>query len=76
MELLLLLLGLEYPAVMALLDCWNRDPDSFPGGAADRAGWMRWLVVGVATAWMLVGNAVVLAYYFSVIRGRGSGTGR
>ena len=56
---------------MALLDCWNRDADEFPGGQADRRAWLQWLLVGVATAWLLVGNGIVLAYYFVVIK-RGS----
>lgn len=68
MELLFLLVGLEYPAIMALLDCVNRPATHFRGGAEDRRAWIRWLVVGVLTAWILVGNGVVLAYYFSVIR--------
>lgn len=67
-EVLILLIGLEYPAVMALLDCINRPESHFRGGADDRRGWVRWLIVGVLTAWALVGNAVVLAYYYSVIR--------
>lgn len=73
MELLLLLLGLEYPALMALLDAVNRPPDHFRGGAEDRAAWIRWLIVGVATAWILVGNGIVLAYYFSVVRANDPG---
>ena len=29
---------------------------------------MRWLWVAVATSWFLVGNGIVLGYYYSVIR--------
>ena len=68
MDLVLVLLALELPAIMALLDCWNRDPDEFAEGAADRRAWLQWLLVGVATAWCLVGNGIVLAYYFVVIK--------
>ena len=68
MDLVLLILALELPAVMALLDCWNRRADEFPEGEADRRAWLQWLLVGVATAWFLVGNGIVLAYYFVVIK--------
>jgi hypothetical protein len=70
-DVVLVLLALEFPAIMALLDCLNRRADEFPGGAADRRSWLQWLLVGVATAWLLVGNGIVLAYYFVVIK-RGS----
>jgi len=71
MELLLFVLALETPAVVALLDCVNREPAEFPGGAQDQREWRRWLILGVLTAWFLVGNAVVLAYYFVVVKGSG-----
>jgi hypothetical protein len=64
----LLILALETPALLALLDCTNRNPDDFAGGAEDRRSWLKWLVVGVATAWFLVGNGIVLGYYYAVIR--------
>lgn len=67
-EALLVLAGLEFPAVMALLDCWNRSPDDFAGGAPDRQAWLRWLLIGAATAWILIGNGIVLGYYYAVIR--------
>lgn len=62
------LLALEVPAVVALLDCWNRRPDEFEGGADDRRSWLAWLVLGVLTAWFLVGNGIVLGYYYAVVR--------
>jgi hypothetical protein len=65
---LLLLLGLEFPAVLALIDCYNRDPGNFAGGAEDRRGWIRWLWVAVATAWILVGNGILLGYYYAVVK--------
>ena len=68
MRWLVLLMGLELAAVMALLDCVNRRPDEFEGGEDDRRGWLRWLAVAVATAWLLVGNGIVLGYYYNVIR--------
>lgn len=64
----MVLLGLEFPALMALLDCRNRPAEQFPGGADDQRSWFRWLLVGVATAWLLVGNGIVLGYYHSIIR--------
>ena len=68
MRWLVLLMGLELAAVMALLDCVNRRPDEFEGGEDDRRGWLRWLLVAVATAWLLVGNGIVLGYYYGVLR--------
>ena len=68
MEAALALLALEVPAILALLDCYNRDPDAFAGGAADRRSWLPWLGVAVATAWLLVGNGIVLGYYYAVIK--------
>ena len=68
MRWLLLLVGLEFPAVLALVDCFNRDVDHFAGGGDDRRSWLRWLWVGVATAPVLVGNGILLGYYYSVVR--------
>ncbi|HEX9683406.1 MAG TPA: hypothetical protein VGA13_10005 [Acidimicrobiales bacterium] len=68
MELLLLLAGLTFPAVMALLDARQRPAEHFEGGADDQAAWVRWLVVAVVTAPLLVGNGIVLGYYYSVVR--------
>lgn len=68
MELLLLVVALEFPAALALLDCSNRRDDEFAGGGPDRRAWVGWLVVAVATAWFLVGNGIVLAYYYAVVR--------
>jgi hypothetical protein len=65
---LFLLLGLEFPAILSLVDCYNRTPDHFAGGEADRRSWIRWLWVGALTAWALIGNGVILGYYYSVVR--------
>jgi hypothetical protein len=59
---------LESISILALLDCWHRGPDDFAGGVDDREGWILWLWVAVATSWFLVGNGIVLGYYFAVIR--------
>ena len=64
----LVLLGLEFPAVMALLDCVNRPPEHFAGGGPDRRSWLGWLVVGILTVPILIGYGVVIGYYFSVVR--------
>jgi hypothetical protein len=29
---------------------------------------VRWLIVGVATAWVGVGDGIVLGYYYAVVR--------
>ena len=67
-QLLFGLLVLESISILALLDCWQRDPEEFTDGLEDKQGWIRWLIVAVATSWFLVGNGIVLGYYYSVIR--------
>ena len=64
----LTLILLEFPAVIAFLDCFNRPPEHFAGGADDRRAWVRWLVVALVTVPVLVGYGIVLGYYFSVVR--------
>ena len=64
----LVLIGLEFPVVMALLDCSQRPADHFLEGAEDRRAWLRWLVVAVVTVPILLGYGIVLGYYFSVVR--------
>ena len=64
----IVLIGLEFPALMALLDCFNRPPDHFEGGAPDRRSWLGWLVVAVITVPVLVGYGILVGYYFVVIR--------
>jgi nitrate reductase NapE component len=66
--LYLVVIGLEFPVVMALLDCWQRPPDHFLEGAEDRRAWLRWLVVAVVTVPILLGYGIVLGYYFAVVR--------
>jgi hypothetical protein len=64
----LLLLMVEFPVLMALLDCWQRPPEHFAEGAPDRQAWLRWLLVAVVTVPILLGYGIVLGYYFAVIR--------
>lgn len=64
----LLVLMLEFPVLMALLDCWQRPADQFAEGADDRTAWLRWLVVAVLTVPVLLGYGIVLGYYFAVVR--------
>jgi len=64
----LLILMLEFPVIMALLDCWQRPPEHFNEGAEDRVAWLRWLGVAVVTIPILLGYGIVLGYYFAVIR--------
>ena len=64
----LVLLGLEFPVIMALLDCWQRPPEHFQDGAEDRRAWLRWLLVAVVTVPILLGFGIVLGYYFAVVR--------
>lgn len=71
----LLLLALEFPVVMALLDCWNRPAEHFAEGADDRRAWVRWLVVAVVTVPVLLGYGILIGYYYAVVR-RNSPAGR
>jgi hypothetical protein len=64
----LLVLMLEFPVLMAVLDCWQRPADHFAEGAEDRKAWLRWLAVAVLTVPVLLGYGIVLGYYFAVIR--------
>lgn len=68
MRWVVLVIGLEFPALLALLDCRNRPEDHFAGGAADQRGWFRWLIVAVATACIGIGYGIVLGYYYAVVR--------
>ena len=63
-----LLVLMEFPVIMALLDCWQRPPDHFADGEDDRKAWMRWLVVAVITVPILLGYGIVLGYYYAVVR--------
>ena len=64
----IVLLGLEFPAVLALVDCIGRPAEHFEGGAEDRQGWIRWLVVAVVTVPILFGFLLLIGYYHVVIR--------
>jgi hypothetical protein len=64
----LVIIGLEFPVIMALLDCWQRPEEHFLGGADDQRAWLRWLGVAVVTVPVLLGYGIVLGYYFSVVR--------
>lgn len=64
----LVLLLLEFPVLMAVLDCWQRPAEHFAEGADDRRAWLRWLAVAVVTAPVLLGFGIVLGYYHSVVR--------
>lgn len=64
----IVLVGLEFPAVLALVDCSNRPEHHFIGGAEDRKAWRRWLVVALVTVPILVGYLLIIAYYHVVVR--------
>ena len=68
MRWLILVLGLEFPVVLALLDCVNRNEDHFEGGADDRRAWIRWLEIAVVLAPVLVGYGIVLSYFYAVVK--------
>lgn len=64
----LVLIGIEFPAIVAMLDCVQRPAEHFEGGADDRVAWIRWLAVGILLVPVLAGYGILLGYYFSVIR--------
>lgn len=69
MRWLVLVFGLELPALLGWLDCRNRGEDHFKGGAADRAAWQKWLVVAMLTVWLFgLGYGIVLGYYSAVVK--------
>jgi hypothetical protein len=65
---MILVLGLEFPVVLSLLDCANRNEDHFDGGADDRQAWLRWLAIAVVLAPLLFGYGIVLAYFYAVVK--------
>jgi len=65
---LILIVGLELPATLSLVDCINRSDEEFAGGAADRRGWLRWLVVALPTSLVGIGYGIVLGYYWAVVK--------
>lgn len=71
----LMLALIELPAIVAFVDCWQRTPAEFPGGAPDRRAWLGWLAVGMVTVPVLVGYGIVLAYSWVVVRRGGTTPG-
>lgn len=72
----LVLIGLEFPAMIAMLDCLQRPADHFEGGAADRTAWIRWLGVAILLVPVLIGYGILLGYYYVVIRRNAPGSPR
>lgn len=68
MRWVLLILGLESPAILAFIDCGNRPVEHFAEGEPDKKGWSRWLLIAIATAWAGIGMGIVLGYYYAVVR--------
>ena len=68
MRWLILVLGLEFPVVLAMLDCAGRGAHHFEGGEEDRRAWLRWLAVAVVLAPVLFGYGIVLAYFYAVVK--------
>jgi hypothetical protein len=68
MTYVVLIVGLEFPAIVALIDCMNRTPDEFDGGADDRGAWIKWLLVSLLLCPILFGYGIVLGYYWAVVK--------
>ncbi len=73
MRWMIVLLGLEVPVLIASFDWYRRSPDAFLGGEAGKAKWLRRLLLGLATGWLGVGNAVTIWYIMLVIRADSEG---
>lgn len=72
----ILLLGLEFPAITAMIDCIYRPEDHFAGGAEDRRSWLGWLFVAIITVPILLGYGIIIGYYYSVVRRNAPGSPR
>jgi hypothetical protein len=59
---------LEFPVLMAVLDCWHRPADHFAEGPEDRVAWLRWPAVAVVTVPVLLGYGILFGNYFAVVR--------
>ncbi len=68
------LLGLEFPAVIAFLDCTNRPGEHFAGGGEDRKAWQKWLAVALLTVPILLGYGILIGYYYTVVRRNSPGS--
>lgn len=72
MKYVVLALGLEFPALVALTDAFTRHPAAFEGGAEDRTAWIRWLLISLALCPVLIGYGIVLGYYSNVVKRTGA----
>jgi hypothetical protein len=68
MQWVILAFGMMFPGLVALADCYQRAPQRFAGGAADRSAWLKWLVVALFTAPIGVGYGILLGYHWNVIK--------
>lgn len=73
MRWILIMLGLEIPVLIAFGDWWRRSPDKFLGDQAGKDKWKRRLLLGLATGWLGIGNAVVVWYIMIVVRANTDG---
>ena len=71
MTYVILIAGLLFPSILALVDCIQRDDEEFVGGGADRQAWIRWLAIGVPLCLVLVGYGILLGYYWGVVKRAG-----
>lgn len=72
----LVLIGLEFPALIAILDCVQRPADHFEGEEEDKRAWTRWLLVAILLVPVLIGYGILLGYYYVVIRRNTPGSPR
>ena len=70
----LLALGLEFPVITAMIDCWTRPAEHFEKGEPDRRAWKGWLIVAFVTVPILLGYGVLIGYYYAVVRRNSPGS--
>ncbi len=68
MSVAILIFGMVFPGLVAIADCHNRPADKFAGGAKDRSGWMKWLVIALFLYPVGIGYGILLGYHQNVIK--------
>lgn len=68
MGVALLIFGMAFPGLVAIADCYQRPADRFAGGAKDKSGWMKWLVIALFLYPVGIGYGILLGYHQNVIK--------
>lgn len=68
MSIALLIFGMLFPGLVAVADCYQRPASKFAGGARDKSGWMKWLVIALFLCPVGIGYGILLGYHQNVIK--------